>query len=109
MTNPTPEALEAVALAIDNLCDDRMDNGIRWEFSEDLARAAITAYEAAQWRPIESAPKDGTWVLLWCGWCIEGRWFENGERVQNQWSDDGMGVNPIFHVTHWRPLPPPPA
>jgi hypothetical protein len=77
-----------------------------WKMYSAAAAAAIAAYEAAQWRPIEEAPTDGSWVLLWCGWTIEGRWSEDGKRVKRGWSEDGEGINPIFMVTHFRPLLP---
>jgi hypothetical protein len=60
------------------------------------------------WQPIETAPKDGTWLLLWCGWEIVGHWVEDGKRVKHGWSDDPNGIDPIFMVTHWMPLPEPP-
>lgn len=60
------------------------------------------------WQLIETAPKDGTWVLLWCDFAIVGRWSVKGNRVRNNWTDDYHGVNPVFSVTHWMPLPAPP-
>ena len=55
------------------------------------------------WQPIETAPKDGAEVLVWCGGsmfiaCMEvGRWFF--ERTDHS-------VKPV--PTHWMPLPEPP-
>lgn len=65
---------------------------------------------AAQWRPIEEAPKDGAFVLLFNAaseaWCPTiARWNGDG------WGDEGS----TFHIpglnmpTHWMTLPPPPA
>jgi hypothetical protein len=64
---------------------------------------------SAEWRDIASAPKDGTFVLLFVrgsdAWCPSiGRW--NGDA----WGDEMFS----FHLpglnmpTHWQPLPAPP-
>ena len=67
-----------------------------------------------QWQDIETAPKDGTWVLL--GGCEYGyeqvvaRWYqppphENGSLMPSDWWDyEHRGFKP----THWMPLPAPP-
>lgn len=62
------------------------------------------------WRPIETAPKDGTNVLLWWPfWCPNRPtigWF--GYKGIQQWiapeALEGDGDPP----THWMPLPAPP-
>jgi hypothetical protein len=71
----------------------------------DVCKAARRYAQQDGWRDIESAPKDGTWVLLWCGWQIVGRFVVKGRRVKKGWTDDMVGLNPIYHVTHWMPLP----
>lgn len=67
------------------------------------------------WKPIETAPKDGTPVLL-------GRFrkgcSKNG-RVRVDWyrlPEDGAGFlgfgkfnNTYWPATHWMPIPPPPG
>jgi hypothetical protein len=62
--------------------------------------------EALEWQPIETAPKDGTIVLLVID---HGKW---GEKVWTGLWDDGWMV--IYGKarnapTHWMPLPAPPA
>ena len=76
------------------------------------------------WQPIETAPKDGTSVLLWASWlddpviarysyqsgyaesCWEGT-FDGAAALESQgdtWTDEHEVINP----THWMPLPDPP-
>ena len=68
---------------------------------------ALAVAAPPQWQPIESAPKDGTRVLVWWpywrSYPVSARWF-NGE-----WDSycrlEGDSVGP----THWMPLPAPPS
>jgi hypothetical protein len=54
------------------------------------------------WLKVEDkAPPEFEDVLLWTGWSITG--YRVGISF---YSEDG--VNPIFQVTHWMPLPEPP-
>lgn len=55
-----------------------------------------------QWKPIEAAPKDGTWVVIKqpgmgpvCVYWASGKWNNGGSGVYH-------GKRP----THWMPLPP---
>lgn len=54
---------------------------------------------ASQWQPIESAPKDGTRLMLWDsragGYAVTGAWVAGS-------ADDHETI------THWQPLPAPP-
>lgn len=78
-----------------------------------------------QWEPIESAPKDGTAIMLTNGKDVaEGHWyFEEGGTTEyrdldgryidqkdndgyNDWLDWDGGMQPA--PTHWMPLPKPP-
>lgn len=96
-TTPDPDCSAAIAL-----CDPA-----------DLA-ALLSYVEGMKWRPIESAPKDGTRLMLakivghpanptalW--WACAGLWSDRW----NNWND---GVEPcgLAGPTHWLPLPPPP-
>lgn len=85
--------------------------------------ASIDALEAAsqreQWLPIETAPKDGTTILLAhknmftegpAMYVTAGKWVQeypiNGLYV-DVWVCP-LGVLPSYTPTHWKPLPPPP-
>lgn len=80
---------------IDTLADDRV------AAEERAAQAAIDAWNtrAPQWQPIESAPKDGTRLMLWDsragGYAVTGAWVAGS-------ADDHETI------THWQPLPAPP-
>ena len=64
----------------------------------------------SKWQPIETAPTDGTRILVWEGFyeCVElvwWRWKQTGEEAYGTWTTNGIsGYNP----THWMPLPDPP-
>ena len=71
----------------------------------------------SNWQPIDTAPKDGTDILLFRSGAVHrGRWEKQRyhERPKPYWSDDlerGLGViwcreHP---PTHWMPLPEPPV
>lgn len=77
-----------------------------------------------EWQPIETAPKDGTIVLLWSRssdeWAtglwqdvglpqfftpVAGMWVRNLYVAHDPTSNPYL---PINDPTHWMPLPPPP-
>jgi hypothetical protein len=68
-----------------------------WRERAERAEAAL------QWRPIETAPRDGTFVLTRSPYgqvCQDFADSNSSEIICQSWSG-----NP----THWMPLPPPPA
>lgn len=100
------------------------------DFSLDEALARIRALSEAlqeacherdgllakvpEWQPIETAPRDGAWVLLarefeWStpGWWAEdnseGDWYELNNHPSDSWG------GPLAGVSHWMPLPTPPG
>lgn len=85
-----------------------------------LAYDLRTAIETGGWLPIETAPKDGTRIILRCpnigaieGWwdCVDGGGFEEGPPIF-WWTTENdliiFGDGSYDDPTHWMPLPPPP-
>ena len=83
--------------------------------------AALAAQESAvaQWQPIESAPKDGTTVLVGVQHEMYGfvrgygRFKGNPGAFVSGWISNGFSDPPgnlgLGNPTHWMPIPPPPA
>lgn len=81
-----------------------------------------------EWQPIETAPKDGTWILVYCddpddmyealddsfeNRPVSAQWTTNlnGLTVEGHWQFawfDG-GYYGDCKPTHWMPLPEPPS
>ena len=95
---PTPGACSATAII----------NYLAAEIAR--LRAELAAAEAAAWQPIATAPRDGTWIL---GWSQRDflpfriSWGRN-HRGDLAWCSVG-GSFVDGYITHWRPLPIPPA
>lgn len=78
-------------------------------YSHYEPEGAVAAWNtrAPQWLPIESAPEDGTEILVWDGRGITSvRWhFSGWSLVYCGWrAEDGD----FDGATHWMPLPAPP-
>lgn len=73
--------------------------------AEGPCQEAADALEWMTWRPIETAPKDGSDILLYCpsGDILTANWDGTG------WSDNARGSWRGFDATLWMPLPAPPA
>ena len=92
----------------------------------DVATAAAQGFrdgvakgQQAMWRHIETAPKDGSYLLLWeqysdapfVGYWSGGSWSVSHEHVDAEGGWDGANVVDALSmpITHWMPLPPPPT
>lgn len=64
--------------------------------------------DAPVWRSIETAPKDGTIIIVWWPCDPPGNWKM---RLASWFADawDDVGDRSELHPTHWMPLPDPPA
>lgn len=94
---------------------DRYWEYLNWDTEDpDFDRLFALARRGAemQWRPIETAPKDGRWLMVsaerwepetacWSESVWLTGWYCGGGR------SDSYG--PSFEPTHWMPLPTPPS
>lgn len=72
----------------------------------DLRDELMAAREG--WRPIETAPRDGAWILVWLGGisnCADTVQWAYGD----WWNGCSGHVPSAAAPTLWRPLPAPPA
>lgn len=85
------------------------------ETAASLADGKLTAGEAQQksdWRTIDSAPRDGTDLLLYGKCEHDGRAYAADRNVGwccEESPTGWMGRDLPIRPTHWMPLPPPPA
>ena len=73
----------------------------------------------SKWQPIETAPKDGTSVILGCNYDRLGKirvtcaWYEREIWTEaKHWDDDAddwLFLECAFRPSHWMPLPSPPV
>jgi len=71
----------------------------------------------AEWKPIETAPKDGTEFQAWVvhngtGWWEPRVRFDPDTEMFQIWTRvdyDQDGWENGYTATHWMPLPPPPS
>jgi hypothetical protein len=72
------------------------------------------------WRPIATAPKDGTRILVFTRWAgdflndafdyIQIAFWDGGNLTGDVWHrEPGWELEKIGSPTHWLPLPPPPS
>lgn len=73
------------------------------------------------WQLIDTAPKDGTWILLWRDGmkrAAVAQWFESNDRrpetaTYKRWPSEWRGVDTGSEIlgkpTHWSPINPPQA
>jgi hypothetical protein len=76
--------------------------------AHEVAALLVTMAEAMEWRPIETAPKDGMFLAGWADG--SGRSCVMAADIYH--AQKGRQYTPPhlrFECTHWMPLPAPPA
>lgn len=64
------------------------------------------------WQPIETAPHDGTKIDLWHpdnGRYTDAFWCKQTYTLYEPWGWSNQRLGRIVGVTHWMPMPEPPA
>lgn len=104
-------AVSAVSQAIAEANGMNPNNAHHYEKLARVALLAASPYMGgveSEWRPIETAPKDGTPFLAF----VPDDTFSPITGIEVYWWEDGLttsGPNPPVAPTHWHPLPAPPA
>ena len=57
-----------------------------------------------KWQPIETAPKDGVWALVYADGAINCAYVKAGQLPEDWTRPANPNVQP-WAVTHWMPLP----
>jgi hypothetical protein len=82
-----------------------LTRGQSMDEADRMLRTALSATGAAAWQPIETAPKDGSEILV----ARPGGEFQSGGVDKDRWQRrawwKSAGDN---QPTHWQPLPAPP-
>lgn len=78
--------------------------GLRFDQDAIMAilESAAEGVAADGWRPIETAPRDGTEVEI--AQITRARWSDPGSGIDDMWQTDEAFVEDS-EFTHWRPLP----
>ena len=89
--------------------------GVEGKLILEAAQAHADSLRNGGWLPIETAPKDGTEILIWDYEVYKAKYTQvgaNGEMgwaTQHFWADEeGRGFT-SFSPTDWQPLLPPPT
>jgi hypothetical protein len=90
-------------------CDALWDVILGLTAERDSLRQQL-AKPAVEWMPIETAPKDGTRVLVWSdkhAWRGIGiaYWGRNNPLNRLAWIGGHCRIDHIDQPTHWMPLP----
>jgi len=83
-----------------------------WDSMHDKLKEKLAPTIPDGWISVEDwLPNPGEEnIICWCGWPITGVYRpKDPMRGDHDWYSEPVGMNPIFHVTHWMPLPSPPA
>lgn len=100
----TDELVEKMRQVLGDALAKQMGIGYYYVTAE-TARAALAVVPLPEWRPIETAPKDGVFVLITDGDVVQIGYYEDHLTAWRSYEDQcRLWSDP----THWQPLPAPP-
>jgi hypothetical protein len=74
----------------------------------DPTKASVDETEFGEWQPIETAPRDGTFIIAWQPHISDSD-IRILRSVNGYWSDEhGIGQSTLRDPKYWMPLPEPP-
>jgi len=105
---------KAYKAAVGRMCDVATKHGIKIDGKTDVVDwidahlGAATKPAAPLWQTIDSAPRDGTHILVFCAdsGCMAVAYYQH-----NKWDVTcygGWESEPSVYPAHWQPLPQPP-
>ena len=100
----TDEQVETMRQVLGDALAKQMGIGYYYVTAE-TARAALAVVPLPEWRPIETAPKDGVFVLITDGDVVQIGYYEDHLTA---WRSDADQCRLWSDPTHWQPLPAPP-
>jgi len=80
--------------------------------SSSLTSTTNSSLSFGEWQPIETAPKDGTPIVVWDRYLQEpviAHWSYSLWGIHNSYGFNEDGEIPGEDVSHWMPLPPAPV
>ena len=81
---------------------------INKEWIGSAAKRIVNAIEKNVWQPINTAPRDGSIILVYGSFEGMSKTIGKAFWIYSNWELLGDCAGSTFNATHWQPLPKPP-